>query len=101
MFPGGSENERLITLKAHFDAIFDREPEDAQNRSAVVRGIKIHERGQLSTYTQCKKVLSALAPRFMFCSKGIHYYPRELAGHPDIFEKIFPFPCTFDKDEAW
>ncbi len=93
------QNLNLLTLKAYFDCLFDRQEEN--DMKVLHRGIRFGDGGELVTYSQTKNGLSALSPKFHLCSCRVHCFPREITSNEALFNEIYPYACAISASDAW
>ncbi len=93
-----NQNTSILHLKSFFDSLFDLRD---QPLFAKLTSIKVDEYGNLLSYSQMHKVLTHLARKWHYCPRGVHYFPQEITQKPNLFAKIYPYPCTVSPNDAW
>ena len=101
-FRDNDENRKLVQLRSFMTALFQRDPNHSNDTQAIVRGIRCGPGGYLFTYHQHRKSFSSISPKFWYCPCGTCYFVREIAGDPQNFAQVYPFPCTGNTfEESW
>ncbi len=103
-FRRNKENNDITTLLAFFNTLFHgcTDVDKKDSTKATLRGMRVGKDGELYTYKQLKRSLTKLSPKFSYCPKEIHCFPRELfSSQKSLMDRVFPYQCQDEESKLW